>query len=93
MSLLVEMTRGDTILGNGTGFVVKSARGAVLLTNRHVVTGRKPDGTPLIPDGLTPTGLRIGQNKKGHLGSWVFKDEPLYDQGHPRWIEHPRLGS
>jgi hypothetical protein len=93
-SLLLIMQVGSSVLGTGTGFVVQSAAGPVLLTNRHNVTGRRQDNNqPISPTGGLPDAIRIAQNRAGRLGEWVGRTEPLYGGASPRWIEHPRLGA
>ena len=92
-SLLIEMRVGNQALGTGTGFVVDSAKGPVLLTNRHNVTGRRQDnGQPLSPTGGVPDAIRIVHNRAGKLGEWLTRDEALYASGKPTWKEHPTLG-
>jgi Trypsin-like peptidase domain len=93
-SLLIQMRVGDQPLGTGTGFVVQAATGPVLLTNRHNVTGRRPDnGEPLSPTGGIPDSVVIHHNRKATLGEWVARIEPLYTEDKQRWVEHPILGS
>src|SRR5437773_2261438 len=80
-SLLIEMRTGSQLLSTGTGFVVVTPNGPVLLTNRHNVTGRRQDnGTPLSPTGGIPDGIRIVHNRAGKLGEWLVRDEPLYSK-------------
>lgn len=93
-SLLIELRTGAQPLGTGTGFVVNSPSGPVLLTNRHNVTGRRQDnGQPLSLTGGVPDSIRIVHNRAGKLGEWLARDEPLYSGTKPRWREHPALGS
>ena len=94
MSLLIEMRFGDQPLGTATGFVCSSPIGPVLVTNWHIVSGRRLDTKqPLdLRTAAIPDNLRILHNRANHLGSWVWKTEPLYRETTPRWIEHPRLG-
>lgn len=93
-SLLIQMYFGNQTLGTGTGFVVESAAGPVLVTNRHNATGRRQDDNqPLSPTGGIPDRFGIVHNQKGKLGSWVVKPEPLLTGGAPRWKEHPSLGA
>lgn len=93
-SLLIEMRTGAQALGTGTGFVVPSACGPVLLTNRHNVTGRRQDNDqPLSASGGLPDSIRIVHNRAGKLGEWLIKDEALYAGSKPRWREHPGLGA
>jgi hypothetical protein len=65
-----------------------------LITNWHVVTGRRPDtGAVLDPSGGVPDEVHVMHNQAGALGSWVMKVEPLYDEnGDPRWREHRQHG-
>lgn len=81
-------------LSTGTAFVVDTAKGPHLITNRHNVTGRNQDtGAPLSPTGGLPTEVVVLHNAKGQLGTWVPRVEPLYVGDAPRWREHPTLGA
>lgn len=94
-SLFLKMQFNGQPLATGTGFVVESRIGPVLMTNRHNVTGRHQDmGQPLSKTGGVPNQIQIIHNCKGKLGSWIGKTEPLFspDQS-PRWMEHPHLGA
>lgn len=93
-SLLIEMRIGGLPLATGTGFVVHSPRGPVLLTNRHNVTGRRPDNNqPASPTGAVPGEVLIVHNRFACPGEWVTRVEQLYTDVLPRWIDHPRLGT
>lgn len=96
-SLFIEMRFDEQLLSTGTGFVALSAKGLVLITNRHNVTGRHQDTGKALSDTLgVPNSLRIWHNVKGELGHWIDRPEPLYfddECEQPCWIEHPRLGS
>ena len=95
-SLLLQMRFNDQLLSTGTGFVSSSAKGPLLITNRHNVTGRRQDNNkPLSPTGGVPNEVVIYHNIKGHLGTWQGKNEKLYfdpNNEKRRWIEHPVLG-
>ena len=92
-SLLIELRVNGNRLATGTSFVVATAKGPCLLTNRHNVTGRDQDsGAPLSPTGGIPDELLIWHNRSGRLGEWTAKAEPLYVNEAPRWKEHPTLG-
>ena len=94
-SLLLQMRFNGQPLATGTGFIVESRLGPVLVTNRHNVTGRNSEtGEPLSQTGGIPNEIQIIHNCKDKLGWWVEKIEPLFstDQS-PRWKEHPRLGA
>ncbi len=95
MSLLLRIRFGGKGIATGTGFAMDSARGPVLITNRHNVTGRHQDtGQLLSSTGAVPDELEIIHNSTKGLGEWVSRIEPLYDgSGKPRWFEHPALGS
>ena len=96
-SLLLQMRFNGQPLSTGTGFVSNSAKGPVLITNRHNLTGRRQDDNkPMSSTGGVPNEVVIFQNAKGHLRRWNSKIEPLYsDQFNedPRWVEHPTLNS
>lgn len=90
-SLFLEMSVDGHALSVATGFVCMSGKGRVLITNRHIVTGRNQiTGQSLSCTGGLPDALQIHHNKKGALGQWVLKSESLKDRP---WIEHPRLRS
>ena len=81
-------------LGTGTAFIAKIETNHVLLTNRHIVTGRHQEtDQPLSSTGGLPDELLIFHNRKDKQGEWISRIEPLYDDDEPRWIEHPALGS
>ncbi|MBA4142812.1 MAG: trypsin-like peptidase domain-containing protein [Nitrosospira sp.] len=93
-SLFIEMKFNGQPLSTGTAFVVLSPKGPYLVTNRHNVTGRhQHSDAPLSPTGGIPNEIVIVHNRKGTLGQWIPKNEPLYLDDTPRWCEHPTLGS
>jgi hypothetical protein len=93
-SLFIEMKFNGQSLSMGTAFVVLSPKGPYLVTNRHNVTGRhQQSNAPLSPTGGIPNEIGIVHNRKGALGQWISKNEPLYIDDTPRWREHPTLGS
>lgn len=92
-SLLIEMQFNGQSLSTGTAFVVDTRKGPHLVTNRHNVTGRNQEtGAPLSSTGGIPNHIVVIHNRKGHLGQWLPKAEPLLSDGKPRWVEHPTLG-
>jgi hypothetical protein len=97
--LLMALANGRAI-GTATGFVCESAQGPVLLTNRHVVTGRRQDnGQPISETAAVPDELEVvhhSTSSRPEVGEtrWASVVEPLYTpEGAPRWREHPRLGA
>lgn len=94
-SLYVEMGINGTKLSSGTAFVVDTAEGPHLITNRHNVTGRDQNtGQPLSPTAGLPNQIIIWHNAASGLGAWQSSIELLLKpDGSPRWIEHPTLGA
>lgn len=90
-SLVLEPRSDDTSLGTATGFVVRRGRRAFLVTNRHVLRGRRQDNDqPLHPSAALPNNLVIVHNQAGAPGRWIIKIESLVSaRGKPRWFEHP----
>jgi Trypsin-like peptidase domain len=90
-SLLLALFSRGQFLGTGTGFVVQKNDKAYLVTNWHVVSARRPDtGAAMDPMERYPDEIRILQNQKGHLGSWIYKSEKLVNEKNEAlWIEHP----
>lgn len=84
-------------LSYASGFIVTGPTGPLLITSRHVVTGRDQDtGTPLSASGGIPDNVLVTHNgsEKDAKGSdtLVIASESLYDDsGAPRWFEHPIL--
>lgn len=94
-SLLIQMRFGSQPLSTGTGFIVNSTSGPVLITNRHNVSGRNQQtGQPLSSHGGLPDSVIILHNRKNRLGEWVEREEKLTDEsGNSRWHEHPTMGA
>ncbi len=92
-SLFIQTQHNGQPLASATGFIVQSRYGPLLLTNRHVLTGRHQNtGEPLTPQGLAPTEVVIIHNRKDAVGQWLARMEPLFDGPVKRWFEHPSLG-
>lgn len=93
-SLLVASEVNGLKLSNATAFVATATSGvALLITNRHVVTGRNQETNDVLSTtGATPDTLVISHNSKAGLGEFRNKQEKLYVNGLPRWIEHPTRG-
>ena len=93
-SLFLQLRFNGQVLGTATGFVVESARGPLLITNRHNVTGRHQEtNQSLSKTGGIPNEFADFYNSEQGLGQWVPKIESLFDGDIPRWIEHPTLGA
>jgi len=94
-SLFLGLRANGTELATGTGFLVQSPIGPVLITNRHNVTGRHNETGELLSKetGGVPSEIAIWHNCKGRLGSWIKLIEPLFENEKPRWFEHPKLGA
>jgi hypothetical protein len=91
-SLLIELRANGQLLGTATSFAADAPRGPVLITNRHIVTGRHPKtGRPLSGTGAVPDEIRIYHNSAIRFGEWVSRIEPLFFNGRPLWVEHPAL--
>lgn len=93
-SLLIQMCVGTQPLSTGTGFVCETAKGPLLVTNWHNLSGRHPQTKqPLSPTAGIPDKISIIHNRAGKLGQWLPKTEVLTtNQGSCRWFEHPTLG-
>jgi hypothetical protein len=87
------MAHGKPI-ATATGFVATHEDSAYLVTNWHVVAGRRPDdGTVLASTGAVPDSVLIWHNAAGRLGHWITKTVPLYRAPEdPLWVEHPVHG-
>lgn len=92
--VLQARASGGGVLGTATGFVVERHERPYLVTNWHVVSGRRPDTGVISSDtGGVPSELVVLHNVAGALGRWIPQVEPLYNaNGIPRWQEHPTHG-
>jgi Trypsin-like peptidase domain len=88
------MSVNGNVLSSGTGFIVISKIGPVLITNRHNVTGRHQiSGKCLSKTGGIPDSVTIYHNDIRSIGKHVQRIERvLKDDGSPAWHEHPTLG-
>ena len=89
---LIQPQFRERTLANATGFIVEHAQQMYLITNFHVVSGRRPESHANVdPSGAWPDCIRIWHHATGPLAQkWVGKVEPLYDsKGIPLWLEHP----
>ena len=92
-SLLLIMQAYGQQLGTGTGFVAQTSKGPVLVTNWHIVAGRRPHTNEILsPTGIVPEELVIIHNRANHPGEWVPRIERLRGPNGPLWLEHPTLG-
>ena len=76
-SLLLKMQFNGQLLSTGTGFIVRTPIGPVLVTNRHNVTGRDQNtGQPLSRTGAIPneTLEQMKDSKHTAVGSNALKD-------------------
>lgn len=93
-SLLIQLRCNNNDLSKGTGFIMESKKGPVLITNRHNVTGRNNlTGEYLSPHAAIPDEVVIHHNSLLGTGRWVSTSEALLNEELPLWIEHPTLGA
>jgi len=90
-SLMLRTHRGEKELAQATGFVVKRAGRAYLVSNGHVFSGRNPytrasNGTP---DRVSFKYWRTS----GGTSLLVDHSEVLLAEEQPLWFEHPTHGS
>jgi hypothetical protein len=93
-SLFLQLRYNGQNLSTATGFLVQKDATHLLITNRHVVTGRHNDtDEPISKEtaGL-PNEVAILHHRLDHIGAWVWRLEALLDGERPRWTEHPTLG-
>lgn len=97
-SLLITPMFNEVRLATATGFVMESIHGPILITNRHVVTGRD-NFTGAVMDkanSAIPNGLTVAHLTSLAPMRWEERHEDLYDGPDfesPRWYEHPVLGA
>ncbi len=77
-SLYLEVFFGTKLIGNATGFIIKSKTQYYLITNWHVVTGKNPDTQNWLP-GITTSPNKITIKHLGNpmLGQFAVKTETL----------------
>ena len=71
-SLFLNLRFNGLTLSTATGFIVEKESKPILVTNRHVVTGRhNVTEEPLSATGCIPNEVEILHNRKGRLGEWI----------------------
>src|ERR1700742_4343500 len=84
----------DKVCGRGTGFHYRDNAGTVwLVTNWHVLTGRRPDDpSKLVGEATTsPYSIRVAYQSKETGRFLPHLELSLYDQGRvPKWYEYER---
>lgn len=98
-SLLITPRFDATPLASATGFIADAGKHPVLITCRHVVTGRHQETDKALESNASiPNNLVIihngAQKSPSGVDTVVQTNESLYhEDGSPRWIEHPMLGA
>jgi hypothetical protein len=89
-SLHLRMFVGKCELGVATGFVVFRDEKPLLITSRHVLSGRHPDsGQPISKTGGIPDRVEITHHKGPGFGSWITQSYLLADaSGKGNWLGH-----
>lgn len=93
-SLKIEMRFSGQSLATGSAFVVDSAKGPLLITNRHNFTGRHQETGECLSDmKAIPNEVLIVHHKSHDSNETLEKIEPILDESEsPIWYEHPTLG-
>lgn len=94
---IIRLAEGsEEKMAAATGFVLQHKSRHYLITNWHIVSGRRNDnGQPMAAHGGTPSAIHIWHNHMGGAEylAWAGTTEELYDQnGAPRWLEHRQFG-
>lgn len=86
----IELFNDKTHLGSATGFLTMKGNDHYLVTNWHVLSGRKPfDGQPISKGLLTPNRLVLYHLTKNLQQGWEFGVQ-LYDKNDKSlWVQHP----
>ncbi len=97
-SILVAPAHIGTKLSSATAFIVIGRHGFVLVTSRHVVTGKdNRTGSCLHRHAAVPNELIVSHRVDdiaNQPARFDERSEALYSvDGSPRWIEHPTLGA
>jgi hypothetical protein len=74
-SLLINMMFNNAWISSGTAFVVQGAKGPLLITNRHNVTGRHNETGELLDKkhAAIPNLVEVMHPVKGKPGAWQGK--------------------
>src|SRR5207248_1734380 len=82
-------------LSHASGFLAFDGARPILLTARHVVTGRHNVTNALLsPTGAKPDDILLRYVLPGSAGpEFDERLEPLYTGKRERWTEHPTLGA
>ena len=75
-SLYILFLYDDQPLYSGTGIIVMSQIGPLLVTNRHLLTGRSQESKSILaPSGQIPNLIKIAHNRRNELGEWIICEE------------------
>jgi hypothetical protein len=92
--LYLEAFSGNTSLATATGFTWEEQGQAYLITNWHVLSGRRPDnGQPVDPNAAVPDRIEVHLHVASYRLAWRNHSIALKDaDGRPLWLEHPQHG-
>lgn len=91
LAVFIVAYAGDERLGTGTGFVVGEPGSRFLVSNRHVVVGRKP-GSNEYQDSRGRQPTRIQVISLDERFTTAEADIPIFTEDRePLWFEHPTL--
>lgn len=94
-SCYLRMFFNDTFLASGTCFFIKSAKGIMLITNRHNFTGRNNFSNSLLDKKYASVPNNAVVILPANIGQAAYYID-LYnpdDESKPSWVEHPVLGN
>lgn len=96
MSIRITMkwSHNDQTMGIGTAFMLMHEGQAMLVTNRHNLSGRRSDTNQLLSEhGVVPDLLEAEILTSLNPIEWETLLLPLIDDDeNPLWLEHPELG-
>ena len=93
----IQMCDGNGVIGTGTGFLFELDDEWFLVTNWHNFSGRHAfNKQPLLSDAHFPeyVNVKLATYLPGNTSfTTVAHRVEIYDDGKPRWFEHPDMDS
>jgi hypothetical protein len=82
----IKVRAGEQLLGRATGFLVPARLGFMLISNKHVFTGRHPESNEVCdPGGAVPDNIRFHMFSASTPGTMDELGLPLFEEGKARF--------
>lgn len=88
---MIQAVCNGHVIGSATGFYIRRGLDVYLITNWHVLSGRRPsDNQPMDGRGAIPDKISISWLSEKLNGGGVIEIDLNDESGNRRWLEHSR---